>query len=138
MYPLPVAARTEDSDPCDHSRTWTRPDPYRYRRPLPDMLSAPLPAEPLPAEPLTSGPLTTAPPPAAGPLAAPLAEDLLPPTVSGTRPGVPGPAYPDSGPASWHLTWISSGPGSAATSKGCGLAPRPHRPGWRAAGTTAV
>jgi hypothetical protein len=74
--------------------------PIPLSAPLPDMLSAPLPAEPLPAEalpaePLTSGPLTSTPP-----LAAPLAEDLLP-TVSGTRPGAPGPAYPDSGPASW-------------------------------------
>lgn len=104
MYPLP-----EQPEPKTATlRPLPNVDaagPIPLSAPLPDMLSAPLPAEPLPAEPLpaeplTSGPLTSTPPPAAGPLAAPLAEDLLP-TVSGTRPGAPGPAYPDSGPASW-------------------------------------
>jgi hypothetical protein len=99
MYPLP-----EQPEPKTATlRPLPNVDaagPIPLSAPLPDMLSAPLPAEPLPAEalpaePLTSGPLTSTPP-----LAAPLAEDLLP-TVSGTRPGAPGPAYPDSGPASW-------------------------------------
>jgi hypothetical protein len=74
--------------------------PIPLSAPLPDMLSAPLPAEPLPAEPLPAEPLTSGPLTSTPPLAAPLAEDLLP-TVSGTRPGAPGPSYPASGPASW-------------------------------------
>jgi hypothetical protein len=94
MYPLP-----EQPEPKTATlRPLPNVDaagPIPLSAPLPDMLSAPLPAEPL-----TSGPLTTAPPPAAGPLAAPLAEDMLP-TVSGTRPGAAGPAYPDSGAVSW-------------------------------------
>jgi hypothetical protein len=59
--------------------------------PLPDMLSAPLPAEPLTTQPRSPGPLS-----------APLAEDMLP-TVPGAQPGAPGPAYPDPapGPAAW-------------------------------------
>ncbi len=85
MYPLP-----EQPEP----KTATlRPlpnldaaGPIPLSAPLPDMLSAPLPAAPLPT----------------GPLSAPLAEDVLP-AVPGARPGAPGPAYPDaaSGPASW-------------------------------------
>ena len=99
MYPLP-----EQPEPKTATlRPLPNVDaagPIPLSAPLPDMLSAPLPAEPRPAEPLTSGPLTTTPPLAAGPLTAPLAEDMLP-TVSGTRPGAAGPAYPDSGPVSW-------------------------------------
>jgi hypothetical protein len=99
MYPLP-----EQPEPKTATlRPLPNVDaagPIPLSAPLPDMLSAPLPAEPRPAEPLTSGPLTTTPPLAAGPLTAPLAEDMLP-TVSGTRPGAAGPAYPDSGMVSW-------------------------------------
>ncbi len=90
MYPLP-----EQPEP----KTATlRPlpnldaaGPIPLSAPLPDMLSAPLPAVPL-----TTGPPTT------GPLSAPLAEDMLP-TVPGARPGAPGPAYPDQagGAVSW-------------------------------------
>lgn len=90
MYPLP-----EQPEP----KTATlRPlpnldaaGPIPLSAPLPDMLSAPLPAVPL-----TTGP------PTAGPLSAPLAEDMLP-TVPGARPGAPGPAYPDQagGAVSW-------------------------------------
>jgi hypothetical protein len=95
MYPLP-----EQSEP----KTATlRPlpnldaaGPVPLSAPLPDMLSAPLPAEPLTTEPLITGPLTT------GPLSAPLAEDMLP-NAPGARPGAPGPAYPDQAPVagSW-------------------------------------
>src|ERR1700722_15300368 len=98
MYPLPEQPepKTATLRPLPNVNA-TGPIPLSA--PLPDMLSAPLPAEPL-----TTGPLTTAPPATGplppGPLAAPLAEDMLP-TVPGTRPGAPGPAYPDSGPASW-------------------------------------
>jgi hypothetical protein len=104
MYPLP-----EQPEPKTATlRPLPNVDasgPIPLSAPLPDMLSAPLPAEPLTSGPLTSGPLTTTPPPATGPLTpapltAPLAEDMLP-TVSGTRPGAPGPAYPDPGPVSW-------------------------------------
>ena len=90
MYPLP-----EQPEP----KTATlRPlpnldaaGPIPLSAPLPDMLSAPLPATPP-----TTGPPTT------GPLSAPLAEDMLP-TVPGARPGAPGPAYPDQTPGgvSW-------------------------------------
>ena len=104
MYPLPEQPepKTATLRPLPNVDA-TGPIPLSA--PLPDMLSAPLPAEPLPAEavpaePLTSGPLAATPPPAAGPLAAPLAEDMLP-TVSGTRSDAPGPAYPDSSPVSW-------------------------------------
>ena len=84
MYPLP-----EQSEPKTATlRPLPNVDaagPIPLSAPLPDMLSAPLPAEPL----------TT------GPLAAPLAEDMLP-TVPGARPGAPGRSYPDPvpGPAS--------------------------------------
>ena len=119
MYPLP-----EQPEPKTATlRPLPNVDaagPIPLSAPLPDMLSAPLPAEPLTTGPLTTGPLTTgslttgslttgplttAPPPATGPLTpgpltAPLAEDMLP-TVPGTRPGAPGPAYPDPDPVSW-------------------------------------
>ncbi|MCW2907397.1 MAG: hypothetical protein JWL68_2186 [Actinomycetia bacterium] len=95
MYPLP-----EQPEP----KTATlRPlpnldaaGPIPLSAPLPDMLSAPLPAAPLTTDPLTTDPLTS------GPRSAPLAGDMLP-TVPGARRGAPGPAYPDtaSGPASW-------------------------------------
>src|ERR1700679_3960887 len=83
MYPLPEQPepKTATLRPLPNMDV-TGPIPLSA--PLPDMLSAPLPAEPL----------TT------GPLAAPLADDLLP-KVPGTRPGAPGPAYPDPGPVSW-------------------------------------
>jgi hypothetical protein len=100
MYPLPEQPepKTATLRPLPNVDA-TGPIPLSA--PLPDMLSAPLPAEPA-----TPGPLTTAlPPPATwplttAPLTAPLAEDMLP-TVPGTRPGAPGPAYPDPGPMSW-------------------------------------
>ena len=114
MYPLP-----EQPEPKTATlRPLPNVDaagPIPLSAPLPDMLSAPLPAEPLTTGPLTTGPLSTgplstgplasAPPPAMeqlppAPLAAPLVEDMLP-TVPGTRPGVPGPAYPDPDPVSW-------------------------------------
>ena len=89
MYPLP-----EQPEPKTATlRPLPNVDaagPIPLSAPLPDMLSAPLPAEPLTTR-LATGPL------APGPLAAPLAEDMLP-TVPGTRPGVPGPAYPDACP----------------------------------------
>ena len=108
MYPLPEQPepKTATLRPLPNVDA-TGPIPLSA--PLPNMLSAPLPAEPLTTGPATTGPLTTAPPPteppapgppAPGPLAAPLAEDMLP-TVPGTRPGAPGPAYPDPGPVSW-------------------------------------
>ena len=108
MYPLPEQPepKTATLRPLPNVDA-TGPIPLSA--PLPNMLSAPLPAEPLTTGPVTTGPLTTAPPPteppapgppAPGPLAAPLAEDMLP-TVPGTRPGAPGPAYPDPGPVSW-------------------------------------
>jgi len=114
MYPLP-----EQPEPKTATlRPLPNVDaagPIPLSAPLPDMLSAPLPAEPLTTGPLTTGPLSTgplstgplasAPPPAMeqlppAPLAAPLVADMLP-TVPGTRPGVPGPAYPDPDPVSW-------------------------------------
>ena len=90
MYPLP-----EQPEP----KTATlRPlpnldaaDPMPLSAPLPDMLSAPLPAAPP-----TTGPPTT------GPLSAPLADDMLP-TVPGARPGTSGPAYPDEAPGA--VSW---------------------------------
>ena len=90
MYPLP-----EQPEP----KTATlRPlpnldaaGPVPLSAPLPDMLSAPLPAAPL-----TTGPPTT------GPLSAPLADDMLP-TVPGARPGASGPAYPDEAPGA--VSW---------------------------------
>ena len=105
MYPLP-----EQPEP----KTATlRPlpnldaaGPVPLSAPLPDMLSAPLPAEPLTTGPLTTGPPTTGPltaePPTTGPLtgpvaAAPLAEDMLE-TVPGTRPGALSRVYPDPAP----------------------------------------
>src|ERR1700691_5673689 len=92
MYPLP-----EQPEP----KTATlRPlpnldaaGPIPLSAPLPDMLSAPLPAAPPGTAPLTTEPPTTG-PPTTGPLSAPLADDMLP-TVPGARPGAPGPAYPD-------------------------------------------
>ncbi len=111
MYPLP-----EQPEPKTATlRPLPNVDaagPIPLSAPLPDMLSAPLPAEPLaagplPAEPLTSGPLTgglpttgpmAAGPMAAAPLAAPLAEDMLP-TVPGARSGALSRAYPDPAPA---------------------------------------
>ena len=110
MYPLP-----EQPEPKTATlRPLPNVDaagPMPLSAPLPDMLSAPLPAEPLTSGPATSGPATSAPltsgpvtsaPLISAPLAAPLAEDMLP-TVPGGRPGVPGPAYPDPapGPGSW-------------------------------------
>jgi hypothetical protein len=108
MYPLPEQPepKTATLRPLPNVDA-TGPIPLSA--PLPDMLSAPLPAEPLTTGSPATGPLTTAPPPPGplaprpltpGPLAAPLAEDMLP-TVPGTRPGAPGPAYPDPGPVSW-------------------------------------
>jgi hypothetical protein len=108
MYPLPEQPepKTATLRPLPNVDA-TRPIPLSA--PLPDMLSAPLPAEPLTTGPSATGPLTAAPPPTGpltpepltpGPLAAPLADDMLP-TVPGTRPGAPGPAYPDPGPVSW-------------------------------------
>jgi hypothetical protein len=108
MYPLPEQPepKTATLRPLPNVNA-TGPIPLSA--PLPDMLSAPLPAEPLTTGSPATGPLTTAPPPPGplaprpltpGPLAAPLAEDMLP-TVPGTRPGAPGPAYPDPGPVSW-------------------------------------
>jgi len=96
MYPLP-----EQQEP----KTATlRPlpnldaaGPIPLSAPLPDMLSAPLPAEPLTAEPLTTGPLTT------GPLSAPLAEDMLP-AAPGAQPGARGPEYPEQAPGA--VPWV--------------------------------
>ena len=118
MYPLPEQPepKTATLRPLPNVNT-TGPIPLSA--PLPDMLSAPLPAEPLTTGPVTTGPQTTGPqatgpqttgrqttrpltsaPPApepqtAGPLAAPLADAMLP-TVPGhearcPRPGLPGP-----------------------------------------------
>jgi len=100
MYPLP-----EQPEP----KTATlRPlpnldaaGPVPLSAPLPDMLSAPLPAAPPGAAPLTAGPPTTE-PPTTGPLSAPLADDMLP-TVPGARPGASGPAYPDEAPGA--VSW---------------------------------
>jgi hypothetical protein len=86
MYPLP-----EQQEP----KTATlRPlpnldaaGPIPLSAPLPDMLSAPLPAEPL----------TT------GPLPAPLAEDTLP-AAPGARPGTRGPEYPEHAPGA--VPWV--------------------------------
>jgi hypothetical protein len=123
MYPLPEQPepKTATLRPLPNVDA-TGPIPLSA--PLPDMLSAPLPAEPLTTRPLTTGPLATGPlatgplttappgtgpmttgpmttgPLTTGPLAAPLADELLP-TVPGTRPGAPGPAYPDPDPVSW-------------------------------------
>jgi hypothetical protein len=95
MYPLP-----EQPEPKTATlRALPNLDaagPVPLSAPLPDMLSAPLPAEPLTTGPLTTGPRTT------GPLSAPLAEDMLP-TVAGARPGAPGPAYPDQAPGA--VSW---------------------------------
>ena len=96
MYPLP-----EQSEP----KTATlRPlpnldaaGPVPLSAPLPDMLSAPLPAESLTTGPLATGSPTT------GPLSAPLAEDMAP-TVPGARLGAPGPSYPDQ--AQGAVPWV--------------------------------
>jgi hypothetical protein len=96
MYPLP-----EQQEP----KTATlRPlpnldaaGPIPLSAPLPDMLSAPLPAEPLTTGPLTTGRLT------AGPLSAPLAEDTLP-AAPGARPGTRGPEYPEHAPGA--VPWV--------------------------------
>ena len=91
MYPLPEQPepKTATLRPLPNVDA-TGPIPLSA--PLPDMLSAPLPAEPLTTGSPATGPLVSAPPPpgplTAGPLAAPLAEDMLP-TVPGTRPGAP-------------------------------------------------
>ncbi len=97
MYPLP-----EQPEPKTATlRPLPNVDaagPIPLSAPLPDMLSAPLPAAPR----ATTGSPTTG-SPTTGPLSAPLAEDRLP-TVPGTRPGVPGPAYPDLGPG--PVSWV--------------------------------
>ena len=101
MYPLP-----EQPEPKTATlRPLPNVDaagPIPLSAPLPDMLSAPLPAEPLTSRSLTPGPL-----------AAPLAEDVLP-TVPGTRPGVPGPAYPDAPPAPGPASWVPDVEGQRA------------------------
>jgi hypothetical protein len=80
MYPLPEQPepKTATLRPLPNLDA-TGPIPLSA--PLPDMLSAPLPAAPLPEMPLS----------------APLVEDTLP-GVPGARAGAPGPAYPDQGP----------------------------------------
>ena len=103
MYPLP-----EQPEPKTATlRPLPNVDaagPMPLSAPLPDMLSAPLPAEPLTTGPLTTGPMASE-PLAPEPLAAPLAEDMLP-TVPGARPGVPGPAYPGPAPAAGPASWV--------------------------------
>ena len=107
MYPLP--------EQPEHKTATLRPlpnvdaaGPIPLSAPLPDMLSAPLPAEPLTTGPVTSGLVTSGPvtdePLASGPLAAPLAEDMLP-TVPGARSD-PGPAYPGPAPAAGPASWV--------------------------------
>ncbi len=98
MYPLP-----EQPEPKTATlRPLPNVDaagPIPLSAPLPDMLSAPLPAAPPSTGPLSTGPLSTG-PLSTGPLSAPLAEDMLP-TVPGVRAGAPGPPYPVAAPVSW-------------------------------------
>lgn len=79
MYPLPEQPepKTATLRPLPNL---DEAGPIPLSAPLPDMLSAPLPAD--------------------MPLSAPLAEDMLP-AVPGARSGASAPSYPDLGPVSW-------------------------------------